>query len=47
MEKKIYVRKKNKKCTICHEPCAGRLCRTCYERRCNKGKYKSSLRDMI
>ena len=31
--------KRNRLCTVCQEPSVGRVCRTCFQRKHNKGKY--------
>ena len=31
--------RKIRPCKVCHQPCTGRVCRVCYQRKSNRGKY--------
>jgi hypothetical protein len=42
IEKK-YVRKKDKICLVCHEPCCGTVCKECFKHRGNHGRYNISV----
>ena len=35
--------RKLRPCKVCHELCTGRVCRVCYQRKSNRGKYKYNI----